>query len=133
MNLQCLPSYDLSLTRTAKVSNPSFCRLNIMPWPKLRPSQVKVLSFSIWRIQFKSYFLDSNNIPPSFAACTFYSTGRPSLHIHQLWLWQAKARISQNKWKMHCLGKSSFKGDWCSTYIVFKFPTSVVLVGVNFP
>lgn len=63
----------------------------------------------------------SNNHKPHGSASTFYFGGGNSLHIHHLWLRQAKTRISQNKWQMFSLGESSIKGLWSleTMWIVF--------------
>jgi len=44
------------------------------------------------------------------AACYFNTSSGASVHIHQLWLWQATTRIPQNKWEVFDLGKSSIEG-----------------------
>jgi len=61
------------------------------------------------------YLYFSRNVPSESSceswssACCLYFDSRHSMHIHQLWLWQTKERIPQNKWQVLSLGKSSFK------------------------
>jgi hypothetical protein len=50
--------------------------------------------FFIFNICFSMFPIFHENYLPCLPASALYFSGGHSVHIHQLWLWQAKARVS---------------------------------------